>query len=187
MGVPGYGVDQEVSLFEQEGIKYSPDHVFVFVNQVDTARDRLAGKSEPASPETFYQSRSAPFFHSARYWFETRSQLGGLLSFYWQLYRARARFTPRAPRFGPGPRLSDSDTPLDLAEPAIEARTLGLLRRLAALCQARGIRLSIVNIDANYRLSYLRRLDPRVPYHDLSLALSAEAAKYPLRFKYDRH
>jgi hypothetical protein len=198
LAVPGYGIEHELICLYQEGLKYSPDFVILFVNQVDTRR-WLSGLFEGThislnglgyennrlgeTAGTVYLPRERNASSRVEAWLQhwhTFEFLAGRLDLYRLARRDSRIWKDKAPF------RDDSDR---VGEPSAEIRerTIRVLDKYREITASRGIQFLVINIDAHYDLSYIQGAFRDLAYFDLSAALSKRAAKTPLRFLYDRH
>lgn len=209
---PGWGIDHSLLFYLEDGHKYAADAVVLFINQVDTARhetgtyrdgqldlrlerdspvqrhipkDAPAGLVRKAEAGSVYLARDDA--HYARIPLLAVTSKSYLLSYaLYQIEIAQMRSKLGAAQLkkkGMGPH----EELFDEASAEIRARTLVILRALAAQARARGSELWIVNIDQDYALAYLDELGPEVPYLNLSSSLHEAGKSRDLRFKYDSH
>jgi len=202
MGVPGYGVDESLVLFSTEGIKYQPDEVMLFVSGASTERKNLpivqSGEvdlenkflegNHISGARSIYLENSAPFYHQKSYWFSRHSQLWAYLNYVVQLQGLRSQFAKADESLWNAIRISRAlkSTRLSEDDPSVQARTLALLKALRRICERKKIRLTIVNIDIENKLSYINQLEG-LEFFDLSTLLTEESKKYSLQFVYDPH
>ncbi|HXC51181.1 MAG TPA: SGNH/GDSL hydrolase family protein [Candidatus Limnocylindrales bacterium] len=214
-GVPGWGTEAELLFLAREGLRYRPDVVMIFINFVDTRRQRPnlfrdGGIDLPAPTEasqspsqalsreeqaaqrqeggTLYLKADDPLFKE-RGWLVRHSYAASYLSFRLALAQHRQEFEQQdAERW----QKTDADrqglaSSVGTHVPTASERTMLVLRKFVELSRAEKFRLVIVNISGWAHLDFVKDVDPSVEYHDLAPVLIAESQKRPILFKYDNH
>jgi len=206
-GVPGWGLEAELIYLAREGVRYRPDWVLIFINYVDTTRQRPGlvrdGRvelPEPAAPspleqaathqegQTWYVKADDPLFKERS--FLTRySYALSYLSFRLTLAQLQGDLEQHdAERWekktaGKPTLESSMGTRFETAP----ERPLLVLQKFVEIAKQEGFRLMIVNISSWALLDYVGKVDPSIVYHDLAPALIADSKNRSLLFKYDRH
>jgi hypothetical protein len=204
MAVPGYGLDQMLLFFAEEGVKYKPDVVVVVVAATVLYRHNLGDKWLDADPieklaldaaadagpsATIYRQahdrvlsedrsvllRSSYLFSYADYLLTLR-KLAGHLAKKDEATWAHIKANDTVP-LPESPTTRAYDAYLGLA-----------LRRLAALAAKLEFQIVVANVDPTYtpRVS-LTELPPSARVLDFGPALREAAKQGRLRFRYDPH
>jgi hypothetical protein len=200
LAVPGYGIEHELVYLAQEGLKYSPDCVILFINRADTMR-YLSGLFDGTSislpkergfadyrtsdsPGTVYLKRGdrSAFFEGNA--LLDYSHLFHFLAGRVEVYRLAAK--DRSIWIGKA-RYKDDSSPVEEPYEEVREKTIRVIEKLTEITGSNGIRFLVVNIDPHYNLSYIRGAFRELDYFDLSDILSIRAHESPLRFVYDRH
>lgn len=206
MGVPGYGLDQMVLMFAEEGVKYQPDVVMVVVARplaqrhylgtdwLDTAAiDGIVANSttDAALNQTVYREKHDDRLKPRKNFLLRRSWFLSYLDYNITLWRLRPRMARADLIFWGVPKHSDTVAITVASNPEIRKLDAYLrlgLQRLASVATKREFQIVVVNIDPNWSpVIDLTELPPRTAVLDFSPSLRAAAAKHSLRFKYDPH
>jgi hypothetical protein len=203
MAVPGSGHDQQLMQFVQEGIGVRPDHVFVFVTAatldpmryfrplVRQGRVELPAFDRSAPPRRVPSVEERVAKAAADWPIWRRSHAASWLAF--KLFRAalHLRFRPEEERASAGgfrwPAGRDATGALPSLADSQIARAETVFRKLVEVAVANRIEPTFINLDVNYELGYLGRLDARARYLDLAPMLREEAKRHRLGFEYDTH
>ena len=210
LGVPGYGLSQALLKFKVEGLRYAPDYAVVFATKVIIDRvnpelikdnyaalddDTLNGTTMSAS--SAYLDRHDPFFDKKAFLCAVdKSYVLSFLEYRYDLLILKHKLEADDRKVWAdilAHRDEDSNAsaqqnnqepePID---PVANAKIL--FKKFNELCKKNKVKLIVVNIDDfDYRMDYLRDMDPNIRYYDLSPALMNEAKKHRLHFVYDRH
>jgi hypothetical protein len=195
MGVPGYGVDQELEQFIEFGLPLKPEQVFLFINRVDTLRinPRLFQNGKLSLEETATE-QTGPFVNADASALSVapdllKSQFLSFAIYNFRMWKLRSEFAKTDFREWGGLALDlkhDGSAVISETDSEVIKRTTSVIEKLLNVCIENHIRLAVVNIDPEYDLSYLKKVNG-LDYVDLSGELAAAARKFPLRFTYDRH
>lgn len=201
MGVPGYGIEHEFVQLHREGLRYSPDYVILFINRAQTRRwlKDFIRDGKPRIPMDWGDLRHSPPDETEETIYrkpDARVLLGSSRLSYFEIYnliayrRELRNLVKTSESVWKGKALAvgkDGASPEEEASPAIRDRAQLVMKNFLGLSRQKGFRLMVVNIDANYKLTYLKTGVPGLEYHDFSEALAEYAKGMPLRFTYDRH
>jgi hypothetical protein len=202
MAVPGYGLDQMLLAFAEEGVKYQPDVVLIFVAWTVVGRHSLGPSWIDHAPietiasqavadggpsETVYRRRNDERFGLGRYSLVRHSHFLSYLGYKVSLIMLRPQMK-RADLKLWGPRTID-----DIAIRPEGAQTQQSdeylragLRHLATLATKLKFRIMIANIEPSWNFQ-VPGLPAGITVLDFSPQLRAAAAKRSLRFTYDPH
>ncbi len=197
LGVPGYGLDQELMLLEREGLKYSPDHVIIFINQIDTQRystniiqnnsiilEKAVQKKPVSNADTIYLEKDNGFSQEDEGLILQNSIFLNYIYYNIQLYLLKNHLEKYDKDLWNTINNSQTD---QLNGDMVKNRTILILEKFIEITEKEDIRLIIINIDPHTRLNYIMEIDENIQYHDLSQELKEESKKYDLTFKYDPH
>lgn len=190
LGVPGYGAGQALALYLRRGKELDHDLVLLFFAATLHRRRHL----EPGDPvmdrtarrPTAHMPASDPLLAPAP-WATDRLHLVSYLTYHlraWQLGR-RLEQVDRAKWGAPAARRRRDTRRTMISDPALDARMVTILRRLAAAAGERP--LVVVNIEPGGTFPLFDELKGALTYIDLSEDLRRAAERGPLRFKIDRH
>lgn len=177
LAVPGYGLHQVILYLEEEGVKYVPDYVLLFINRPQVKRSaRWITKTEyPVRPSsdglTVYLEGRNKLFDDSGFFLLRHSY------FFSALRYAVTKLILNPPLF-----INTAAADSRLREVAEK-----MVTNLLKVCRDNGVKLIIVRIDIEKVPDYLINLDPAIRYYDLTESLLVESEKYQLCFKYDRH
>ena len=208
-GVPGYGLDRILIKFATEGLKYFPDYVIIFINDVIIDRfstdiiknnyvdlENIIPKSPVNNASTAYINRNDAFFNKRRDFLKLdRSFLFGFLNYKFCLFTLKNKLKKDDKkvwgainaRHQKQAHVTQSKT-LDINIDPIAARTILLIKKFNDICKEYGTKLIFININDKYiNRNFLRGIDNNIVYYDLTNDLINESKKYRLRFVYDEH
>jgi hypothetical protein len=202
MAVPGYGLDQMLLTFAEDGVKYQPDVVLVFLAwtvvgrhslgpgwvdhaPIDTIATQAAADTGPS--ETVYRRRDDDRFSAGRYFLLRQSHFLSYLSYKVSLILLRPQMKRSDLQLW-GPRnINDTAIAMPTAQTAQSDEYLRTgLRHLAALAAKMKFRIIVVNIEPSWDFK-VSDLPAGTAVLDLSPQLRAAAAKRSIRFIYDPH
>ncbi|MFH1849858.1 MAG: SGNH/GDSL hydrolase family protein [archaeon] len=197
-GFPGYGIDQELLLFKDEGLRYSADYVAIFINKIDVIRystdiienDSISFDSAPKAPKsssnTLYAEREDAFFGENSNALLQRSYFLSYLRYKIRLLLLKNhlekydkdRWEPKLQN------ILNSGTPV---EDRIKNRTIIIINKFYELCKKEDMALIIIKIDPYGELDFIKKINENISYYDLTEELMNESKQYDLSFKYDPH
>ena len=201
MGIPGYGIDQELLQFIEFGMPLRPHHVFVFINRVDTLRNNApiyqsgqivltanAESQDKAIPPNYTKSTNEIFSMPEDYVFKSYFLAFSMYQFKLWRYRKDFAETDRRVWGGLAAEIKKDGTQNIKSEvdEYIKLRTKTIISKFLEICNTNNIKFTVVNIDPAYDLSYLQGV-ANLDYVDLSGDLSEAAKRFSLRFVYDLH
>jgi hypothetical protein len=202
MGVPGYGLDQMLLTFAEEGVKYQPDVVVVFLAWTVVGRHSLGPNWIDGAPiesiatqaaadtgpsETVYRRKEDDRFGAGRYFLVRHSHFLSYLTYKISLIALRPQMRNSDLQHW-GPRNIDDTTilaPTAQIHQSEDYLRTGL-RHLAGLAAKMKFRIVIANIEPTWDFK-VSGLPPGTTVLDFSPDLRAAAAKRSLRFIYDPH
>lgn len=198
MALPGHGIEHQLVYLFQEGLKYKPELVVLFINQVQTQRwiDPLVQNNKVIFPTQNiffdYLPSSSPGTHYIQDNQEWNSSWTDSIQFIQMIaYREDIKklIASDLQKWGAKALEQKNDGAKVQEEQNAETkeRTTLIIKSYLELSRKAKFDFLIVSIDANVDLSYLKKNIPELNYKDLSNDLSERAKKYPLRFTYDRH
>jgi hypothetical protein len=188
--VPGWGIEHELIYFAEFGLQLKPKTLLLFLNQGDLERPLKIGlvrgkesilTSIPKEAKPNFAKEAYTIFLSRQSMPSLREQLvlkSRLLSHL--VYSWKFPANNHDVQDG---QWVDSNQRTQ----ATEERTKILLREFLRLALMHKIEFIVVNIDPNFGLGYIGKIDPRIRYIDLSKILSELAKKQALRFPHDGH
>jgi hypothetical protein len=199
-GVPGYGLDQSILLFERKGLQFSPDFVILFIN--DPLTSRASGATsiiknnfvQPVSAattnsmplgdtSTAYINRNDEFFQSSASRLTINSYLLSYLRYRLTLLKLRDKLQKDdQARWGPLCKKKASNY-----FPENKKYVTFLIGKLNEVCSKHGIKIMVINISPHSDFEYLKGIDDNIQYYNLQPQLAREKKKHPLTFKYDGH
>ena len=194
-GIPGYGLDQEFIYYLKEGIKYNPDYVIIFINNIQTERMNLdivknnelvldnVNFNLTNTPSTLYVERDKlvkPQLIDNLYLLSYMRYKYELIKYQNQREDYdKALWGDMFNRY----KNPSENTNIDLS---IERSRL-ILNEFSNEIKKNNSTLIIINIDTSSRRLSMISNNTSVFYYDLSTELNQEKEKYNLRFKYDFH
>lgn len=188
--VPGYGAGQALALYLQRRREVDHDLVVLFFAATLYRRrhlepdDPVVGRQRPGGYIPANDPALAP-----NPWATDHAFLVSYLYYHYKVWSLRARLEGQdAKQWGAANGRSRRDTRRStLNDPALDARAVGILRRLSASAREGGRGLVVVNIEPGVTFPLFEGLSEELTYIDLSEELRQAAQAGSLRFKYDRH
>ena len=198
MALPGHGIEHQFIYLLQEGLRYHPELVLLFINKVDTERwiDPLVQNQRVILPDenifinvvpqntsgTIYKRNEKPWDFS---WTDY-SQLFQFFAYRNDLKKL-VTLDEKKWRTSSFEKNKDGEKVLEEISPEIKQRATLIFNSYLKLAHQNRFQFITINIDPNTDLSYLKKALPELDYRDLAFKLSERAKSYPLRFIYDRH
>ncbi len=198
MALPGHGIEHQLVYLFQEGLKYKPELVILFINEVDTQRwiDPLVQNKKIVFPNQsiFYEylPQSSPGTHYIQNDLSWNSSWTDYMQFIQMIaYREDLKklIAIDLQKWGAKALEQKNDGAKVQEEQNAETkeRATLVIKSYLELSRKAKFKFMVINIDANIDLAYLKKNLPELDYKDLSNDLSEQAQKRPLRFLYDRH
>jgi hypothetical protein len=204
MAVPGYGLDQMLLLFAEEGVKYKPDVALIVVAATVLYRHNLGDKwldgdpieklaleaAADAGPSaTIYRQAHDRVLPSDRGFLMRRSYLLSYADYLLTLRRLAGQMAKKDQ--ATWAHIKANDTVLQPDGPttrAYDAYLAAALRRLANLAAKLEFQIVVANVDPTYSPRVdLAGLPPTTRILDFGPQLREAAKQGRLRFKYDPH
>lgn len=198
-GMPGYGIDTELVLYEMVAKQFEHDCVIVATNWLDAERDFSQiysngvvdlQKAKPLAAgvrgKTTLLSRNDKRL-TTRWPLSKQSYFIAYLQYQWlrkELATELAKTDLQVWR-----SLNDYIFRSRGAEEKnqIEERTKAILRTFVGSAQQQGAKFIIINIDPDEPMPFLGEIDPAIKYYSYQQQLESLGQTQPLRFTYDFH
>lgn len=204
-GVPGWGLESELVYLAREGVRYQPDWVVIFINWVGLKRQlpnlvrdgsvhlptggappEVAPTAAGEQDGTWYLRPDDPLFQQSGFLVRHSYALSYLRFRLTLAQRRDALEQQDAARWEA--KNIDRQTPTAVTDvPQATPRIELVLQKFIELSKQEGFRLMIVNVSSFATFSFVSKVAPDVPLHELAPLLVAEAQKTPISFKYDPH
>lgn len=198
MALPGHGIEHQLVYLLQEGLKYKPELVILFINEVDTQRwiDPLVQNKKVVFPNQniFYDylPQSSPGTHYVQNdlnWDSSWTDYIQLIQMIAYREDLQKLVASDLQKWGAKALEQKNDGAKVQEEQNAETkeRATLIIKSYLELSHKAKFKFMVINIDANIDLAYLKKNLPELDYKDLSYDLSEQAKRHPLRFTYDRH
>lgn len=198
-GMPGYGIDTELVLYEMVAKQFEHDCVIVAANWLDAERDFSqiysdgivdVKKAKPLAAgvrgNTTLIARSDKRL-ATRWPLSNQSYFIAYLQYQWlrkELATELAKTDLKVWR-----SLNDYIFRSRGAEEKhhIEERTKAILRTFVGSARQQGAKFIVINIDPDEPMLFLGEIDPEIKYYSYQHQLESLSQAQPLRFTYDFH
>jgi|GEM_PF-1046795 len=199
-GVPGWSLEQELLYFSTEGLKYSPDYVIVFVNQLAVNRcfsegiknfsvavNRVASGGQAGNPSTIFLKKDDIFFKTGISPIVRKSYLLSYLGYRLTLVRLKNRLVRQDRLMWDSISRVPEVTEKLFEDKRLRERARAIITEFNEICRKNNIKLIVINIDPWKSLDYMGKISQDILYYDLNEGLRGESKKYRRVFKYDLH
>ncbi|MCC6711231.1 MAG: SGNH/GDSL hydrolase family protein [Candidatus Pacebacteria bacterium] len=198
-GMPGYGLDTIVILYEQVAKNYQPDFVMVAINFLDTQRNfsdiyhngqvdlsqaKILGTSVDngtalLKKEDLNIKKKIPF--------SSISYASSYLNYQIIKYSIFNKMEETDKKLWSNLRLYLDKKPTTEEEIYTNEKTISLLKFLKEKVENNGAKLIVINIDPEYSLDFIGEIIGKENYFNYQQKLDSYSKTNSLRFKYDFH
>ena len=199
LGVPGYGLDQQFLSFLEEGVKYSPDYVILFVSVGVTRRnwanivrngtilfDNLTFSNSASDATTIFLSRNNSFYKIKDNFALEKSYILSYINYQIRLFLLKKELEKQDTELWGDISRENKKKKVSNDTDNIQKRTSIIIKKFYEIANENDIPLIVIKIDSYGNLDYIREIE-NVTYYDLTNDLRNESKKYSLSFKYDPH
>jgi hypothetical protein len=189
LGVPGFGLDNELEYLRFEGLKYFPDYVIIYLNSVDILRvikniESSAQSCDEKIPKTFFV-RKKDLLNNLLI---EKSYLFSYLYYFLAVTNLQKEMRAHDQSLWDCISNQDRERSKNIIDSEIRDTLLFLINEFKNLIKSNHIKkLVIINIDIYNNFSYLVNISDDTIYYDLSADLRNESTKYKLDYEYDAH
>ena len=198
-GIPGYGLDQVLLYFVSEGIKYNPDYVIIFINNVQIARhsteivknDSLKIRelvyNQEHAPPTYYIERNDTFFNYSDNFILKNSYFISYLNYQINLLKLKTHLREYDRKLWKNIREINKQKYSSFNISETEIKTKLIMKEFLKLSKLYNFSVVMIKIDPHEGMDLSGWLEPEVLYYDLSTELRNFQNEHSLSFVFDSH
>lgn len=200
LGIPGCGLDQALLLCVHEGVSYSPDYIFLFINNLIITRystniynhnqiilENATSTLLEGEQFTLFLDRNNSLLNEKNNFLLENSFFLNYLDYHLKLILLRNDFKEFDKKEWEDIIKNEQEFFKTLDQEELVKRTKLIITKFNEISEKQKSKLIIINIDDEFSLNFINEMKENITYYDLSKLLKEEGRKYSLTFKYDQH